>query len=100
VADVRRLRGLKKGAGFGPTLDNYEIAPGTAKAQALAGAIARLRKAKTLPLEHDLRIDFWGAEGCWAHPFATSLWLYYKLALNEAGEDLILMAVHNYVHEQ
>jgi len=90
MADVRRLRGTKNAPGFASTLH----------AKALARAIGRLRAAENLPLEGDSLVEFWGSERCWAHRFTPLLWIYYKIDLNGSGEDLVLMAVHDHLHEQ
>jgi hypothetical protein len=87
-------------SGYASTLEHLGIAPRSAYAKALANAIRRIRSAESLPLEGDSLIEFWGAERCWAHPFASSMWLYYKVDPGSSDEDIILMAVHDHLHEQ
>lgn len=100
MADVRRLRRTKAVSGFAATLEYRGIAPRSAQATALAHAIRRLRSAESLPLEGDSLIEFWGAERCWAHRFASSMWLYYRIDPGDPDEDIVLMAVHDHLHEQ
>lgn len=100
MADVRRLRGIRKLASFGSTLDHRGIAPRSALAATLAKAIGRLRAAEMLPLDGDSCIEFWGAERCWAHRFASSLWLYYRVDPDDSDQRIILMAVHDHLHVQ
>jgi hypothetical protein len=98
VADIRRLRGTKNASGFPSTLEHRGIVPRSAQAKALASAIGRLRSAESLPLEGDSVVEFWGAERCWAHRFSSTLWLYYRTGGSD--ENVVLMAVHDHVHEQ
>ena len=100
MADARRLRGLRYGAGFPDTLEHRRIDPGTDRAKALAAAIRRLRSAERLPLNGDAEIEIWGAQRFWAHAFASRLWLYYVTDPSGLDEYVLLMAVHDYLHEQ
>ena len=100
MADVRRLRTEKYGPAFRATLEHQRIQPATGRAKALKAAIGRLRSAAQLPLDGDAEIEFWGAERCWAHHFASRLWLYYRTDPTGSDEYVELMAVRDHLHEQ
>ena len=99
MASIRRLRSTHQRAGFAPTIEYHSIIPGSGAARALADAIRRLRKAESLPLPGDTLVEFWGAERCWAHPFTQVLWLYYRCE-DQSDGVVVLMAVHDHVHQQ
>jgi hypothetical protein len=90
----------KTGPGFSATLEYRGITPRSARANALSKVIGRLRSAERLPLDEDLLVEFWGGERCWAHRFASGLWLYYKPDPSGTDEIVVLLAVHDHLHEQ
>lgn len=103
MAGIRRLRRSKAGRSFGDTIERHSITPGSARADALAKAIGRLRSAEVLPVPGDDPVMLWGAEMMWAHRVMQSpkpLWLYYRRDRGGSDEFVDLVAVYDYLHEQ
>jgi hypothetical protein len=44
-------------------------------------------------------VEFAGQKSCHAHLFAPSRWLYYRVETG-SDEDIVLMSVHDHLHEQ
>jgi hypothetical protein len=100
VADVRRLRATKAGPAFQATLKHHRIQESSDRAKAISDAIGRLRSAEWLPLDGDQEVQFPGAVCCWAHTFASRLWIYYRTDPTGADEYVELMSVRDHLHEQ
>jgi hypothetical protein len=99
VADIRRLRRYETKFTFGELAEHLRIVPKSPRAIALSKGIGRLRKAEQLPLPEDQLVEFWGNESCWAHFCAESLWLYYQVRSDADDEVVVLIAVHDHLHE-
>lgn len=99
MADVRKLRRYKTKFSFGELIEHHGIKLKSPRARALSQGIGRLRIAEQLPLAEDHLVEFWGAESCWAHPCAESVFLYYKVEPDGDDEVLLLLAVHDHLHE-